>query len=62
MTITITAYTDLRSPCPFVAKAEVYRWEEDFGAVADWWPCTTPLEEAFGPAEGHDDRQLRKIR
>ena len=62
MTITVTAYTDLRSPCPFVAKAEVYRWEEDFGVVADWWPCTTPLEEAFGPAEGRDERQLRKIR
>ena len=48
MTITITAYTDLRSPYTFVAKAEVYRWEEDFGVAVDWWPYTTPLEEAFG--------------
>ena len=62
MTTTITAYTDLRSPYTFVAKAEVYRWEEDFGAVVDWWPYTTPLEEAFGPAEGRNERQLRKIR
>ena len=62
MTITITAYTDLRSPYTFVAKAEVYRWEEDFGVAVDWWPYTTPLEEAFGPAEGRDERQLRKIR
>ena len=62
MTTTITAYTDLRSPYTFVAKAEVYRWEEDFGAAVDWWPYTTPLEEAFGPAEGRNERQLRKIR
>ena len=60
--MTITAYTDLRSPYTFVAKAEVYRWEEDFGVAVDWWPYTTPLEEAFGPAEGRDERQLRKIR
>lgn len=62
MTTTITAYTDLRSPYTFVAKAEVYRWEEDFGVAVDWWPYTTPLEEAFGPAEGRNERQLRKIR
>ena len=62
MATTITAYTDLRSPYTFVAKAEVYRWEEDFGVVVDWWPYTTPLEDAFGPAEGRDGRQLRKIR
>ena len=62
MPTTITAYTDLRSPYTFVAKAEVYRWEEDFGVAVDWWPYTTPLEEAFGPAEGRDERQLRKIR
>ena len=62
MTITITAYTDLRSPYTFVAKAEIYRWEEDFGVAVDWWPYTTPLQEAFGPAEGRDERQLRKIR
>ena len=62
MMTTITAYTDLRSPYTFVAKAEVYRWEEDFGVVVDWWPYTTPLEDAFGPAEGRDGRQLRKIR
>ena len=62
MTTTITAYTDLRSPYTFVAKGEVYRWEEDFGVVVDWWPYTTPLEDAFGPAEGRDERQLRKIR
>ena len=59
---TITAYTDLRSPYTFVAKAEAYRWEEDFGVVVDWWPYTTPLEDAFGPAEGRDERQLRKIK
>lgn len=62
MTITITAYTDVRSPFTFVAKAEVYRWEEDFGVAVDWWPYTTPLAEAFGPAAGRDDRQLRKIK
>ena len=62
MATTITAYTDLRSPYTFVAKAEVCRWEEDFGVVVDWWPYTTPLEDAFGPAEGRDERQLRKIR
>ena len=62
MPATIIAYTDLRSPYTFVAKAEVYRWAEDFGVAVDWWPYTTPLEEAFGPAEGRDERQLRKIR
>ena len=58
----ITAYTDIRSPFTFVAKAEIYRWEEEFGVSVDWWPYTTPLEEAFGPAEGRNDRQLRKIK
>ena len=62
MTLRITAYTDIRSPFTFVAKAEIYRWEEDFGASVDWWPYTTALEEAFGPAEGRNDRQLRKIK
>ena len=62
MTITITAYTDVRSPFTFVAKAEVYRWEEDFGVNVEWWPYTTPLEEAFGPAQGRNECQLRKIK
>ena len=62
MTITITAYTDVRSPYTFVAKAEVYQWEKDFGVTVDWWPYTTPLEEAFGPAEGRNERELRKIK
>ena len=62
MANTITAYTDVRSPFTFVAKAEVYRWEEDFGVTVDWWPYTTPLAEAFGPAEGRDARELRKIK
>ena len=38
MPATITACTDLRSPCPFVAKAEVCRGEEDFGSAVDWRP------------------------
>ena len=62
MAVMITAYTDVRSPFTFVAKAEVYRWEEDFGVAVDWWPYTTPLAEAFGPAEGRNERELRKIR
>ena len=62
MTAAITAYTDVRSPFTFVAKAEVYRWEEDFGVAVDWWPYTTPLAEAFGPAGGRNDRELRKIK
>ena len=62
MPVTITACTDLRGPCAFVAKADVYRWEEDFGVAVDWWPCATPLEEAFGLAESRDERQLRKVR
>jgi len=62
MTVTITAYTDVRSPFTFVAKAEVYRWEEDFGVAVDWWPYTTPLAEAFGPAGGRNDRELRKTK
>ena len=62
MTATITAFTDVRSPFTFVAKAEVYRWEEDFGVAVDWWPYTTPLAEAFGPAGGRNDRELRKIK
>ena len=62
MTTRITAYTDIRSPFTFVAKAEIYSWERDFGVSVDWWPYTTPLEAAFGPAIGRDDRQLRKIK
>jgi 2-hydroxychromene-2-carboxylate isomerase len=49
MTMTITAYTDVRSPYTFVAKAEVYQWEEDFGVNVDWWPYAAPLEECSGP-------------
>ena len=59
---TITAYTDFRSPYTFVAKAEVYQWEIDFGVTVDWWPYTTPLEEVFGPAQGRNERELRKIK
>lgn len=62
MTAHITAYTDFRSPYTFVAKAEVYRWQEDFGVSIDWWPFTTPLEDVFGPGEGRNARQLRKIK
>ena len=62
MTITITAYTDVRSPYTFVAKAEVYQWEDEFGVAVDWWPYAAPLEEVFGPAEGRNQRQLRKIK
>ena len=62
MTTRITAYTDIRSPFTFVAKGEIYRWEEDFGVSVDWWPYTTPLEAAFGPAIGRNERQLRKIK
>ena len=62
MTVTITAYTDVRSPYTFVAKAEVYRWEQDFGVTIDWWPYAAALAEVFGPAEGRNERQLRKIR
>ena len=62
MATTITAYTDVRSPFTFVAKAEVYRWEDDFDVAIDWWPYTTPLAEAFGPAEGRNARELRKIK
>ena len=62
MTITITAYTDFRSPYTYVAKAEAYSWETDFDVTLDWWPYTTPLQEAFGPADGRNDRELRKIK
>ena len=62
MTTAITAYTDVRSPYTFVAKAEAYQWEEDFGVTVDWWPYAAPLREVFGPAEGRDERQLRKIK
>ncbi|MGI9411668.1 MAG: DsbA family protein [Hyphomicrobiaceae bacterium] len=62
MTITITAYTDFRSPYTYVAKAEAYSWETDFGVTLDWWPFTTPLQEAFGPAQGRNERELRKIK
>lgn len=62
MTTTITAYTDFRSPFTYVAKAEAYQWETDFGVTVDWWPYTTPLQEAFGPAEGRNERELRKIK
>ncbi len=62
MPVTITAYTDLRSPYTFVAKAQAYRWQDDFGVDIDWWPYTTPLQEVFGPAEGRNERELRKIK
>ena len=62
MAAAITAYVDFRSPYAFVAKAEVYAWEREFGAVIDWLPYTTPLEEVFGPGEGRNPRQLRKIK
>ena len=59
---TITAYMDFRSPYTFVAKAEVYRWEDDFGVTVDWWPYTTPLATVFGAADQRDARELRKIK
>lgn len=62
MTLTITAYTDFRSPYTYVAKAEAYSWEADFGVSIDWWPYTTPLQEVFGPADGRNEREFRKIK
>jgi len=62
MTVTIVAYTDFRSPYTYVAKAEVYRWQQDFGVAIDWWPYTTPLQEVFGPADGRNEREFRKIK
>jgi len=62
MTLTITAYTDFRSPYTYVAKAEAYSWEADFDVVLDWWPYTTPLQEVFGPADGRNEREFRKIK
>ena len=62
MALTITAYTDFRSPYTYVAKAEVYRWQADFGVDVDWWPYTTPLQEVFGPANGRNEREFRKIK
>ncbi len=62
MTLTITAYTDFRSPYTYVAKTEAYSWEADFGVSIDWWPYTTPLQEVFGPADGRNEREFRKIK
>ncbi len=62
MPLTITAYTDFRSPYTFVAKAEAYSWESDFGITLDWLPYTTPLQEVFGPADGRNEREFRKIK
>ncbi len=62
MGLIITAYTDVRSPYTFVAKAEAYRWEADFGVTLDWLPYTTPLQEVFGPADGRSAREFRKIK
>ncbi len=60
--ISITAFTDVRSPYAFLAKAEVYRWEDEFGVEVEWLPYAIPIREAFGPAEGRDPRQLRKVK
>ncbi|MAI47950.1 MAG: disulfide bond formation protein DsbA [Hyphomicrobiaceae bacterium TMED74] len=62
MSLTVRAYTDFRSPYTYVAKAEAYSWEEDFGVTLDWWPYTTPLQEVFGPADGRNEREFRKIK
>lgn len=62
MTLTITAFTDVRSPYAFLAKAEVYRWEDDLGANVEWLPYEIPIKEAHGPAEGRNPRQLRKVK
>ena len=59
MTPAITARTDLRSLCTFVAKAEVYRWEEDFGVSVDWRPCTTPPEPADRACAAFASRRRR---
>lgn len=56
MALTITAYTDFRSPYAYLAKSDVYRWQVDFGVAVDWWPYTAPLQEVFGPADGRDER------
>ncbi len=60
--ITITVFTDVRSPYAFLAKAEVYRWEDDFGAAVEWLPYEIPIREAFGAAEDRNARQLRKVK
>ena len=62
MPLTITAYTDLRSPYTFLAKAAAYALEAEFDVVLDWYPYTTELVDAFGAAEQRNPREFRKIK
>ena len=48
--LTITAYTDYKSPYAFLAKDQVYTLARDTGAVIDWRPYILNIPLFLGSA------------
>ena len=59
----VTFYFDYRSPFVYLAKADAYALETDFGAEVTWLPFAIDLQGAFGgTVEERSERDWRKVR
>jgi len=51
MANSLIVYFDYKSPYAFVAKAPVYRLEQDFGIAVDWRPYSLHIPDFLGTVE-----------
>ena len=51
MTITITHYTDFKSPYAYLAKDATYALEDRRDVVVDWLPYSPDIADFLGSAE-----------
>ena len=60
--LSITLYTDYKSPYGYVAKAGAYALEQDFDVALDWLPYTLDIPSYLGSVEDRDPHQWRRVR
>jgi 2-hydroxychromene-2-carboxylate isomerase len=60
--LTITLYTDYKSPYAYIAKAGAYALEQDFDVALDWLPYTLDIPSYLGSVEARDPHQWRRVR
>jgi 2-hydroxychromene-2-carboxylate isomerase len=60
--LSITLYTDYKSPYAYIAKAGACALEQDFDVLLDWLPYTLDIPSYLGSVEGRDPHQWRRVR